>query len=156
MQLVDLLGPARTQAGLAIASKKRLLEHLSRMLAEDGDAELTRVIFDGLVTREKMGSTGLGNGIAIPHGRIRADIAPVAAFVRLRDRIPFDEVDGDGVDLILAMVVPDHFTDQHLKLLALLAEMFDQADVVAALRNAPDDASLYQILAEWRPKRGAA
>jgi len=155
VQLVDLLGPGRTQAGLAIGSKKRLLEHLSRMLAEDGDAELTRVIFDGLVSREKMGSTGLGNGIAIPHGRISADIAPVAAFVRLRDRIAFDEADGDGVDLVLAMVVPDHFTDQHLKLLAMVAEMFDQADVVAALRTAKDDASLYQVLAEWRPRRGA-
>ena len=155
MQFVDLLSPGRTQAGLAITSKKRLLEHLARMLAEDGDPELTRIIFDGLVSREKMGSTGLGHGIAIPHGRIAADIAPVAAFVRLRDRIPFDAADGDGVDLILAMVVPDHFSDQHLKLLALLAEMFDQGKVVADLRAAPDDHSLYQVLADWRPKRGS-
>ncbi len=153
MQLVDLLSPGRTQAGLAIASKKRLLEHLARMLAEDGDPDLTRIIFDGLFAREKMGSTGLGHGIAIPHGRISADIAPVAAFVRLRDRIPFDSADGDGVDLVLAMVVPEHFTDQHLKLLAMVAEMFDQGDVVAQLRSAGDDHSLYKVLADWRPKR---
>ncbi|MCA9096748.1 MAG: PTS sugar transporter subunit IIA [Planctomycetaceae bacterium] len=67
MQLVDLLSRSRVQGGLALPSKKRLLEHLARLLAEDEDAELVRLIFEGLVSREKMGSTGLGMGIAIPH-----------------------------------------------------------------------------------------
>lgn len=153
MQLVDLLSRSRVQGGLALPSKKRLLEHLAKLLGEDGDVALVRQVFDGLVAREKMGSTGLGMGIAIPHGRIAADIQPVAAFVRLRDPVAFDAADGEGVDLVLGLVVPEHFTDQHLQLLAQVAEMFDQADLLTALRKAPDDEALYRLLAEWRPAK---
>jgi PTS system nitrogen regulatory IIA component len=154
VQLVDLLSRSRVQGGLALPSKKRLLEHLSKLLGEDGDDVLVRQIFDGLVAREKMGSTGLGMGIAIPHGRIRADIQPVAAFVRLRDPVPFDSADGEGVELVLGLVVPEHFTDQHLQRLAQVAEMFDQPEMLASLRSAPDDESLYRLLAGWRPSKG--
>ncbi|MEZ5441169.1 MAG: PTS IIA-like nitrogen regulatory protein PtsN [Lysobacterales bacterium] len=156
MQLVDLLSRSRVQGGLALPSKKRLLEHLARLLAEDEDAELVRLIFEGLVSREKMGSTGLGMGIAIPHGRIAADIQPVAAFVRLRDALAYDAADGEPVDLVLALIVPEHFTDQHLQLLAQVAEMFDQAPLLAQLRAAPDDEALYRLLAEWRPAKARA
>lgn len=153
MQLVDLLSRSRVQGGLTLPSKKRLLEHLARLLAEDEEADLVRQIFDGLVSREKMGSTGLGGGIAIPHGRIAADIQPVAAFVRLRDALAYDAADGEPVDLVLALVVPEHFTDQHLQLLAQVAEMFDSGPLLAALRAASDDESLYRLLAEWRPAK---
>lgn len=153
MQLVDLLSRSRVQGGLAVPSKKRLLELLAKLLGEDGDDALVRQIFDGLVSREKMGSTGLGMGIAIPHGRIKADIQPVAAFVRLRDPVPFDAADGEGVELVLGLVVPEHFTDQHLQLLAQVAEMFDQPQMITALRQAADDESLYKLLANWRPAK---
>lgn len=156
MHLIDLLAPTRVVAGVSITSKKRLLELLAARLADGGSAELERRIFDSLCTREKLGSTGLGHGVAIPHGRIAGLTAAVGTFVRLSEPLAFDAIDGHPVDLVFAMAVPEHFTNQHLMLLSQLAEMFSDAAFCARLRSARDNGALYAALADWQLTHAAA
>jgi PTS system nitrogen regulatory IIA component len=156
MHLIDLLAPARVVAGVNLSSKKRLLEQLSALLAEDAGAEIERRVFDSLCTREKLGSTGLGHGVAIPHGRTSALPGAVGAFLRLSEPIDFGALDGKPVDLVFALAVPEHFSHQHLLLLSQLAEMFSDADFCARLRAAPDSATLYALLADWQLQHAAA
>lgn len=148
MQLIDILARDRVAADLNVSSKKRLLEKLAGLLAGDLGAGVERAIFEALIAREHLGSTGLGQGVAIPHGRVGGDIPPTAAFVRIKDPIDFDAADGEPVDLVLALVVPDHFTDQHLALLSQVAELFSQAEVCAELRAAGGAQQLFELLSQ--------
>jgi PTS system nitrogen regulatory IIA component len=155
MHLLDLLAPARVLAGAKVSSKKRLLELLAQLLAE-GDAERERALFDGLCQRERLGSTGLGHGVAIPHGRSAAIAVATGAVVRLAEPVDFGASDGQPVDLLFALAVPEHFTQQHLVLLAQLAEMFGDEGFRARLRAAPDSEALHRLLADWRAGQSAA
>jgi nitrogen PTS system EIIA component len=148
MQLIDILARDRVVADMRVSSKKRLLEQLANLLSSDHDASVQRSIFEALIAREHLGSTGLGLGVAIPHGRVGSDIQPTAAFVRLKDAIDFDAPDGEPIDLVLALVVPEHFTDQHLTLLAQVAELFSHPQVCTELRSAPDSQHLFERLSE--------
>lgn len=150
MQLIDLLAPSRVVAGAGVTSKKRLLEALARLLADGAGAEIERQLFDSLCAREKLGSTGLGQGVAIPHGRTAAISGAVGAFLRLAEPIDFGASDGRPVDLVFALAVPQHFTNQHLLLLSQLAEMFSDTAFCERLRAAPDSASLMALLSEWQ------
>lgn len=142
MPFLDLLPAERVRTGLAARDKAELIERLADLLG-NGDAALAR---EALAARERLGSTGLGHGVAIPHGR-SADIDEArAAFVRLAEPVDFGASDGQPVDLVAALLVPAHFTDQHLKLLAELAELFSDATLTAALRAAPDAAALRDVL----------
>lgn len=156
MQLHDLITPSRVVADAHATSKKRLLEQLASLL-DDGTGEATeRGIFEALCRREKLGSTGLGRGVAIPHGRSAAVDRPAGAFMRLAEPIEFDAVDGQRVDLVFALVVPEHFTDQHLMFLAALAELFSDPARVAALRQARTAQALYELLTDLEPHHAAA
>ena len=146
MQLIDILARDRIGADIRVSSKKRLLERLASLLAGDLGHGVERAIFEALIAREHLGSTGLGQGVAIPHGRVGGNLPPTAAFVRLKEPIDFDAPDGEGVDLVLALVVPDHFTDQHLTLLAQVAELFSHPEVCAELRTATDGQQLFERL----------
>jgi nitrogen PTS system EIIA component len=169
MHLIDLLAPARVVAGANVSSKKRLLETLAGLLAEGAGAEVERRVFDSLCAREKLGSTGLGHGVAIPHGRTAALPGAVGAFLRLAEPIDFSAIDGKPVDLVFALAVPEHFSNlvfalavpehfssQHLLLLSQLAEMFSDAPFCARLRAAPDNAALYALLSDWQLAHAAA
>lgn len=156
MHLIDLLAPTRVVAGISLTSKKRLLELLATLLADGGSADLERRIFDSLCAREKLGSTGLGQGVAIPHGRIAGLQGAVGAFVRLSEPLAFDAVDGLPVDLVFAMAVPEHFTNQHLMLLSQLAEMFSDPQFCARLRGTRDSTVLYGVLSDWQLTHAAA
>ena len=156
MHLIDLLTPARVLAGVNITSKKRLLEQISGLLAEGAGADVERRVFDSLCAREKLGSTGLGHGVAIPHGRTAALPGAVGAFLRLSEPIDFSALDAKPVDLVFALAVPEHFSNQHLLLLSQLAEMFSDAGFCARLRAAPDHAALYSLLADWQLTHAAA
>lgn len=156
MHLIDLLAPARVVAGATVTSKKRLLEMLSGLLADEAGMEAERRVFDSLCAREKLGSTGLGHGVAIPHGRTAALPGAVGAFLRLSEPIDFNALDGKPVDLVFALAVPEHFSSQHLLLLSQLAEMFSDAAFCAQLRDAPDSATLYALLADWQLTHAAA
>lgn len=156
MLLIDLLTPSRTATGVSATSKKRLLETLASTLAEGQGETCERAIFDSLFAREKLGSTGLGHGVAIPHGRTPGLSNAIGAFVRLSDGIDFSAIDGAPVDLVFALAVPEHFSHQHLVLLSQLAEMFGDAGFCLQLRNASDSASLYALLADWQLTHAAA
>ena len=146
MQILDLLTPARVVAAAHITSKKRLLEQLSKVLDENATPDTERAIYECLCRREKLGSTGLGYGVAIPHGRSAAISRAVGAFLQLAEPIEFNAIDGKPVDLVFALVVPEHFTDQHLMFLAELAELFSNAKLTAGLRAATTSAQLYDVL----------
>lgn len=155
MHLLDLLAPARVRVNAAVTGKKRLLEQLSTLLAEGG-VEGERAIYDSLCGRERLGSTGLGHGVAIPHGRSARATAATGAFLRLNEPVDFGAPDGEPVDLVFALVVPEHYAQQHLLLLANLAEMFGDAGFRQQLRQAPDSATLYALLSDWQAAHPAA
>lgn len=156
MQIVDLLVPARVVADAQIPGKKRLLERLAALLDERGQPDQERAILEALTKREKLGSTGLTRGVAIPHGRSAAVDRAVGAFVRLSSPIDFGALDGQPVDLVFALVVPEHFTDQHLMFLAELAEIFSDAPFMQELRDAPDADAIYRLLLRRHERSAAA
>jgi PTS system nitrogen regulatory IIA component len=150
MPFLDLLPPERVRTDVVAADKTTLIARLAELLAGDDDASMVRSALDA---REQLGSTGLGHGVAIPHGRSAAIGEARAAFVRLARPIDFGADDRQPVDLIAALIVPEHFTDQHLKLLAELAELFSDTELTAALRAAPDAAKLRDTLHKARAAR---
>jgi PTS system nitrogen regulatory IIA component len=151
MPFLDLLPAERVQTDFAADDKAALIDHLAELLA--GEQEDAAVVHAALDAREQLGSTGLGHGVAIPHGRSATAGEARAAFVRLAHPIDFGADDDQPVDLVAALIVPEHFTDQHLKLLAELAELFSDAKLTAALRAAPDSAALRNELSKARSGR---
>jgi len=148
MQIADILTPSRISISASISSKKGVLEELARMIAED-KAELTQTeIFDSLCARERLGSTGLGHGVAIPHGRLKGNKQTLGAFIQLRDGIDYDAVDQQPVDLLFALLVPEESTDEHLQILARLAELFSDADLLRRLRHSSSSDRLFRLLNE--------
>jgi PTS system nitrogen regulatory IIA component len=113
-------------------------------------------VFDSLFARERLGSTGLGQGVAIPHGRIKGLKESMAAVVRVSEPIPFDAPDGLPVSLLVFLLVPEHATEEHLEILSELAELLSDSGVRDALMTAPDSAPIRQLLASWEPYRPAA
>lgn len=156
MHLLDLLSPGRVKANVATSGKKRLLEQLAGLLAVGADGESERGVYDSLCGRERLGSTGLGHGVAIPHGRSPRLASATGAFLRLSEPVDFNAPDGQPVDLVFALVVPEHYAQQHLMLLANLAEMFGEESFRQRLRQAPDSAALYALLADWQAEHPAA
>ena len=150
MLLSDLLSPERIRCHVHISSKKRLLETISKELARNSDELSEREIFESLCARERLGSTGLGNGVAIPHGRVKGSQDIEAAFICLRKPISFDAIDGKPVDLLFAMTVPESCNEDHLKLLAQVAELFSDPDLLKKLREAGNPGKLLQLLSSAR------
>ena len=148
MQIAEILTPGRVAVSSGISSKKGVLEELARLIAED-TANLTQTeIFDSLCARERLGSTGLGHGVAIPHGRLKGGKQTLGAFIQLQEGIDYDAVDQQPVDLLFALLVPEESTDEHLQILARLAEMFSDSDLVRRLRRASSSNRLYELLQE--------
>lgn len=153
MKLTEILSADRVLSGTAVTSKKKALEELSNLLA-GGAANLgSHEVFNSLVGREKLGSTGLGHGVAIPHGRVSGIERSVGAFMRLKSPVDYDAHDGNPVDLIFGLLVPQSATEAHLKHLAAVAEMFSDDAFCAKLRAAGDNASLHTLLSSYTPAR---
>jgi PTS system nitrogen regulatory IIA component len=141
----ELITQTRVLSRCGAASKKRLLETLAGLLA-GGDTMLSSTrVFDRLLERERLGSTGLGQGVALPHARMPGISGPIGAFVQLREQVAFDAIDDKPVDLAFGLLVPEATDEQHLQLLATLAAAFDDAAVRDSLRSAPDDAALLDV-----------
>ena len=115
------------------------------MIAQHTDLD-SDAIYESLIAREKLGSTGFGNGIAIPHCRLDQCTEAIGALLQLSSKIDFDSLDGEPVDLIFVLLVPHEATEQHLQILKMLAEKLDQEDLREALRQAPDAESLYRVM----------
>jgi len=151
MNLISpLLQPANILADLDVTSKKRLFEQAAQLIQTSHKVDAQEV-FDSLFSREKLGSTGLGYGIAIPHGRIKHLKDTACAFLRLKAPIEFDAPDSQPVDLVFVLLAPAAATDMHLQILGELAAMFSDESFRARLRAAPDAADLHRLLGEWTP-----
>jgi len=142
----DLLSPARIVASVRINSKKRLFEFISTTMARKNPDLNPREIFGSICAREHIGSTALGNGIAIPHGRINGTEDVQALFLQLLKPLPFDAEDGTPVDLIFALAIPIECTEDHEKLLAGIVERFSDPELLEELRKAADANEIWQLL----------
>lgn len=133
-------------AGISIAdpasSKKRVLEHAARLLAARFEEPDTEQIFERLLERERLGSTGLAGGVALPHARMPGIDHSRGAFLRLAEPVDFDALDGQPVDLVFALLVPEETNDEHLQLLATLASMFNNPSLRQQLREADSEQAL--------------
>ena len=146
MKLNAILGADRVASGVAVTSKKKALEELSKLLAKGTDQLSATDIFNGLTAREKLGSTGLGHGVAIPHGRMAGIANSVGAFLRLKHPVDYDAHDGQPVDLVFGLVVPVAATEEHLKHLAAIAEKFSEDEFCQKVRAAKDDSAMHALL----------
>lgn len=142
----DLLSSDRILAGVRINSKKRLFELISTTLARKNHDLNSREIFESICAREHLGSTALGNGAAVPHGRIKGAADVQALFLQLIKPLPFEADDGQPVDLIFALTVPEECTEDHKKLLAGIVERFSDLELLEQLRKAADVNEIWQLL----------
>jgi len=149
MHISALLNPARVACHQDSSSKKRSLELLSHLLSTALPAYSEGELFDSLVGRERLGSTGLGHGVALPHGRISGLEEPIAAFLTLKGGIDYDAIDQQPVDLLFALLVPEESTDEHLRILARLAAMFSDAELCARLRECGSSAQCLDQINHW-------
>ncbi len=131
------------------SSKKRVFERVG-LLFENSQKLARSQVFDSLFAREKLGSTGLGQGVAIPHGRIKNLREAVAAFVKTENPIPFDSPDGLPVNLIFVLLVPERATDLHLQLLGELAQMFSNNTFREQLLANNEPAVIHQLFVDWQ------
>jgi PTS system nitrogen regulatory IIA component len=135
---------------LQASSKKRLFEQAG-LLFENQHGVARSQVFDSLFARERLGSTGLGQGVAIPHGRIKGLKEALCAFIRLAQPVPFDAPDGNPVSLAFILLVPEQATEKHLQMLSELAQMFSDRALREAMVKAPDAAALHQLITAWQP-----
>jgi len=152
--IAPLLPLAHVLVDVDVSSKKRVFEQVG-LLFENSLHIARSTVFDSLFAREKLGSTGLGQGIAIPHGRVKGLKEAAGAVVRLKQPIPFDAPDGQSVALIFVLLVPDRATDLHLQILSELAQMFSDRPLRGRLLTAPSAAELHQLITAWQPDAAA-
>lgn len=146
-----LLTPGRVRCKESIASKKRALDLGAELLAGAAPGMSQLDIFNALSTRERLGSTGLGHGTALPHGRIENLQAPVAACITLAEPVDFDAPDRQRVDVIYVLLVPRECNNEHLQILAELAEMFNDPSLRETLRAQTEPADVIACLHDWTP-----
>ena len=149
MNLISkILSPDNVLLDTESTSKKRVFERVG-LLFENQMQIARSQVFDSLFAREKLGSTGLGQGVAIPHGRIPKLRDATAAFVKTAHPIPFDAPDGQPVTLIFVLLVPELATDLHLQILGELAQMFSDVDFREKLIACDDSAGIHRLFCEW-------
>ncbi|GIX21782.1 MAG: PTS IIA-like nitrogen-regulatory protein PtsN [Gammaproteobacteria bacterium] len=153
MSLRDRIQPQTVAWREAVTSKKRALERLSHYLSQAESGLDENAIFEKLLERERLGSTGLGQGVAIPHCRLPGVTDAVAALMTLEDGVDFEAADRRPVDLLLALVVPEDCAEVHLELLAQAAEMFSDPAFCQRLRQAPSAEALYALISGWQPRQ---
>ena len=150
MDLTTLVKPSSVACVSGITSKKRALEQLAKLLSGDADDDASLRIYQQLTEREKLGSTSLGHGVALPHARVGACEKARGAFIKLDEAIDFDSPDGQATDLLFALMVPEKDTDEHLRIIAALAAMFNDASMVERLRSMGNDTELFNTLTGWQ------
>jgi nitrogen PTS system EIIA component len=156
MHIADLLNADRIACNAQATSKKRVLEQLSGLIADSVPQLTQSEVFESLIGRERLGSTGLGRGVAIPHGRLKGEVRPTGAFVKLTHGVDFDAVDGQPVDLLFALMVPESAVDEHLQILAQLAEMFSDPELCRRLREASGGGNLLELMQRWEAEHETA
>jgi len=147
MELGDLIAPEAVIPVLRANNKKQVLQELSEKAAGLTGLE-ARDIFETLLQRERLGSTGVGRGIAIPHGRVAGLKSIVSVFARLEAPIDFDALDEEPVDLIFLLMAPEHAGADHLKALARISRLLREPQSIERLRASHDRATLYSVLTQ--------
>jgi len=155
MLLSDFISPDSVVSSLKAKTKKQLLQDLSARAARLTGLQ-ERDIFDVLLQRERLGSTGLGHGIAIPHGKLAGLKRIVGIFARLSEPIDFDAVDGAPVDIVFLLLAPEGAGADHLKALARISRLLREGSAVEKLRASRDAAALYAVLTEDEASSHAA
>ncbi len=145
MELRTILRPECTTCATP-GSKKKVLELISDLAAAQYPTLSSQEIFESLVAREKMGSTGIGNGIAIPHGRLTDITQPIAILIKCEEPIAFDAIDKQPVDILFALLVPADQCQQHLSTLSCMAEKLSDKQILKQLRKTHDETELYQVI----------
>ncbi|MET0126730.1 PTS IIA-like nitrogen regulatory protein PtsN [Pseudomonas caspiana] len=146
IRLENILTPGRSLVNVPGGSKKKVLEQIANLIGREVPDLDSQVVFESLVAREKLGSTGFGNGIAIPHCRLKGCASPISALLHLNAPVDFDAIDGAPVDLLFVLLVPEAATDAHLELLRQIASMLDRKEVRERLRSAASNEALYQVV----------
>ncbi len=148
MDVASILAPSSIRCEQKCTSKKHALELLSRMLAAAAGDVSTGQVLDGLAARERLGSTGLGASVAMPHTRVSGIDKSVGAFLRLAVPVTFDSPDGLPVDLLFGLLVPDDSTPSELKALRELVKKLRDPDLQRELRQSNDPQVLYELLTD--------
>lgn len=146
MQLSDLIQDGCIRLDIEAGSKKRALEEAARQLGACPSSPEPEQIFERLLERERLGSTGLANGVALPHARMAGIDRAYGVFMRLSQAVDFDALDGQPVDLMFALLVPEEATDEHLSLLASLARLFSDAALCQQLRTCKQPAEAVRLI----------
>ena len=144
--LAHILATERVRSDVPAGSRKRTLQVLGEVFADADPALSAQGVFDRLVARERLGSTGLGEGCALPHARVPGLGGALAAFLRLRKGVDFDAPDHAPVDLVFALLVPEESTDEHLETLAAIARVFADEGVRSSIRSAEEPARIREVL----------
>jgi nitrogen PTS system EIIA component len=148
--ITQLLPLSNIIVDLDVTSKKRVFEQAG-LLFENNLHIAQNKVFESLFAREKLGSTGLGQGVAIPHGRIKGLSKAAAAFFRMKEPILFDAPDGRPVHLICILLVPEKATDHHLQILSELAQMFSVKSFRESLLTSKNTEETHQLISNWTP-----
>ena len=146
VSLDQILALERVRSNVPSGSRKRTLQALGEILA-DADPDLSsQAVFDQLLARERLGSTGLGEGCALPHARVPGLGRTLAAFLRLRKGVDFDAPDHQPVDLVFGLLVPEESTEEHLEILASIARVFSDESVRSSIRSVEEPSRMREIL----------
>ena len=145
MTITELLGPRCIFLDIEVTSKKKLLELIASIVAERTDLSESS-IFSSLLSRERLGSTALGRGFAVPHARLEQLDNTLACFIRLKEAVNFEASDGQPVDLVFTIIIPEQATDEHLLILSSLARVFSSDTVCDAIRKAGSKDEIAQII----------
>jgi len=154
-RLAAILPASNVLVNVDATSKKRVFEQAG-VLFENQHAIARSIVSDNLFARERLGSTGLGHGVAIPHGRIKGLKNPLAAVVRVQQPIPFDAPDDDPVALLIFLLVPEAATQRHLEILSEIAEMLSDRELRERLKTEPDAAGVHKLISDWEPLKSVA
>ena len=146
MKISDILSPNNIFLNIECNSKKAAIELLAKNLADFNNGISQLDIIDCLTARERLGSTGLGNGIAIPHGRLKHCDRTIASFIQLNNGIDYEAADKIPVDLIFALIVPEESTNEHLRILAMLAKTLSTSKTVDNLRKSKSSSETFSLL----------
>lgn len=154
-RLAAILPPSNVLVDVDASSKKRAFEHAG-LLFENLHAIARATVTDNLFARERLGSTGLGHGVAIPHGRIKGLKNPLAAVVRLHQAVPFDSPDDEPVTLLIFLLVPEAATQRHLEILSEIAELLSDRELREKLKTETDALKVHELISRWEPLKSVA
>ena len=153
-RLAAILPASNVLVDVDATSKKRAFEHAG-LVFENQHAIARATVTDNLFARERLGSTGLGHGVAIPHGRIKG-LNPLAAVLRVQQPIPFDAPDDEPVGLLIFLLVPEAATQRHLEILSEIAEMLSDRELRERLKTEGDAVAVHRLIADWEPLKSVA